>query len=539
MLSLGFNLGHDQGAALVEDGRILYAISQERIDRIKHSSGVELPLPAINYCLEAAGKTWADIDSVVYNYPHHHKAYGNIEKVEREIEKLWGKKPIFIPHHLSHAYAAFYASGFEEATVLVADGAGNRIEGPYEEFYAANGWPVDGSGDEIEAESVFHFSPEGVKPVFSRFQTRSGDNQRLSLGRMYWETCLHIGMGRLDAGKLMGLAPYGRHSEVSEWIDTSRPDFTIPESLIRNLPCGDFDRNAQAAYAIQRNLEEMLLSITHHSYELSPTPKLCMAGGIALNAITNRRIIDETEYEELYVVPPCNDTGIPLGCAYYGYFHQLGGTTRAAYTQYTGRSYTDEEMRAAIGNLPHKKCDDIAQEVAGLLVDAHIVGWFQGGSEYGPRALGNRSILSNPTKEEYKDRLNNRVKHREPFRPFAPSVLFEDARTYFELPCDDSPYMLLILKVLEDQRKNLGAVTHVDGTARIQTVRKEENPQYHRLISLFGEATGVNVVLNTSFNVAGEPVVETPSDAIRCFMGTDIDYLAVGDYLIWKEAPAS
>lgn len=534
MLTLGFNLGHDQGAALISDGRIVCAISQERLDRIKHSSGVNVPHLAIDYCLKSSGVSWKDLDVVVYNYPHHTNAYDRIDAVELEVQELWGQKPVFVPHHLSHAYAAFYASPFKEANVIVADGAGNLVAGRLEKFYAQNGWPINGGPEDIEAESGFYFTGEQIKPLFARYQTRYGYNQVLSLGRMYWETCLQVGMGILDGGKLMGLAPYGKDGSPVDRIALDGPDFKISKDLITALPKGTFEKNARAAYIIQKNLEQMLLLLAEYCYSLSPCPNLCMSGGIALNAISNRQIINQSKHQNLFIVPPCNDSGIPLGCAYYGYYGVLKGAERAPYTQYTGKKYGEDVIRAAIGGFLHRKCDDIADEVAELLEQGRVVGWFQGKSEYGPRALGNRSILCDPRRAKMKDRLNNKVKHRENYRPFAPSVPLEHASKYFKMPCKDSPFMLLILEVFEKQKPYLPAITHVDGTARIQTVRREDNPRYYRLLTAFGKRTGVYVLLNTSFNIAGEPIVETPQDAVCCFLNTQIDYLAIGNYLVWK-----
>ena len=534
MISLGFNLGHDQGAALVIDGEIACAISEERISRIKHHSNVVIPLPSIEYCFDVAGVGWSDLDAVVFNYPHHTAAYDKVETVETGVEALWGKRPFFIPHHLSHAYAALYASSFDHANILVADGAGNIVQGRMEEFYRNEGWPVELIPDAIESESIFTYRDGAFTPTFSRYQTRVGENQKLSLGRMYWEACLHLGMHRLDAGKLMGLAPYGRTDAAIPRLNATSVDFDLPVEFIHNLPQGDFDQNAYTAKIIQSNLEDLLLLLVRHSYETSPSPNLCMSGGIALNAITNRRILNETPYEELFIVPSCNDMGIPLGCAYYGYYNLLQGAKRKPYVDYTGKEYQEQEILKALEGHDYVRCDDITREVAQRLSEGQVVGWFQGRSEYGPRALGNRSILCDPRKASNKDKINAKVKHREAFRPFAPSVLHEYADTYFHMPCPDSPHMLLILHTREEQKDNLRAVVHVDGTSRIQTVKQKSNPLYYELIKAFGDITGVYAVLNTSYNVAGEPIVETPEDAIRCFLGTEIDSLAVGDYIVSK-----
>ena len=538
MLSLGVNIGHDRGAALVEDGRIVCAISLERLDRVKHSTGVELPYEAMQYCLDAGGFKYSDLDVIVYNYPHHNNAYPVLDKVKGELNQLCSRV-VFVPHHLAHACSVFYSSNFDESVVMVCDGAGNRHDGDTAEFFQKCGWNINAASNEIEAETGYHFSNDSIKLIYKRWQTRNGANQKLSLGRMYWETCVHVGMGFLDGGKLMGLAPYGEKLiKPMNVIKTGGDDFHIDLNLIKSLPSGSFEDNAKTAWIIQNSLEETLVWLANTFYRYYPSPNVCVSGGIGLNSVSNERILRESPFENIFIAPASNDSGIPLGCAFFGYYHVLGGKTRHEYKPYTGRPYSDDEIALGLQQYSDQikfiKSTNPSHDVAQIISDQKIVAWYQGGSEYGPRALGHRSILCDPRQAEMKDILNHRVKHRESYRPFAPSVLYEEAHRFFDLK-SECPYMLQIVEVTEEGKRAVPAITHVDGTARLQTVRREQNPEYYDMIKAFGEITGVPVVLNTSFNVAGEPVVETPQDAIRCFLGTDIDVLVLGDYLVQKQ----
>lgn len=531
-LSLGFNLGHDQGAALVQDGKVARAISLERLDRRKHSSGVTIPHAAIEYCFEALDISWRDLDVVVYNYPHHDRAYPVIGQVEEALGRLC-RTHSFVSHHLAHAYATFYASPFREANVLVADGAGNRCDERLRDQYTCLGWDLDGQPGDIEAESGYFFSETDREVLFKRWQTRSGDPQNLSLGRMYWETCRHVGFGHLDGGKLMGLSSFGdpRCKVVSPPVRGF--DFFLGLDFIQKMPRDSFQEKADAAYVVQKTLEQVLLELVAHLCRRNPCTNLCLGGGIALNAVTNEKILRHTPVEKLFVVPACDDSGIALGCAYYGYHALLGGSERHPFAPYTGRTYRGDILCRAVNRYEIRHHDDIALETARLLAAGKIVGWFQGASEHGPRALGNRSILCDPRRAEMKHILNERVKHREWYRPFAPAILEEEAKFYFDLPCE-SPYMLIISEGKRERAGEVAAVMHVDGTARVQTVAREQNGPFHRLLEAFGHLTGVPALLNTSFNVAGEPIVETPEDALRCFGGTNIDVLVIEDTMISK-----
>lgn len=535
MISLGINIGHDRGASLVKDGEVICAISLERLDRKKHSSGITLPYQAMEYCLEVGNITYKDLDVIVFNYSHHFKAYSVKDKVREELLTLCPRVE-FVPHHLAHAFATFYASPFKEAAVLICDGAGNAYKGNALEFWEKKDQDFHQTSRDIEAESCYYFHAGTYDVDYKRWQTRDGKLQKLSLGRMYWEACLRIGMGILDGGKLMGLAPYGEKLiEPENMITRYRNgfDFSIDISKIKQMPNKTFEDKSKIAWTTQYNLEETLVWLATIMQRKTFSSNICIAGGVGLNSVSNERIIKETRFKNIFILPASNDSGIALGCAYFGYYNILKGKERKPYPTYTGKQYSNRKIEEALEGLKYKESNNLYNEVSELIARGKIVGWYQDKSEYGPRALGNRSILCDPRKAEMKDKLNDKVKHRESYRPFAPVVLYEEANKIFEI-YEECPYMLRIMNVLPQAKSKVQAITHVDGTARVQTITKQQNEKYYNLVKAFFGKTGVPVLLNTSFNVAGEPVVETPKDAVKCFLGTEIDYLVIGDYIVEK-----
>lgn len=535
MLSLGVNIAHDRGAALVKDGEIVCAISQERLDRKKHSSDVVLPYQAMEYCLKAGNVKYSDLDIAIINWPHHDRAYPVKDKVKKELKELCGSA-IFVPHHLAHAYSTFFASPFDDAVVLITDGAGNRFCDETKDFHKEWKWKITADPISIEAESGYYFASNEAKDcIYKRWQTRTGDNQKISLGRMYWTACQHVGMGILDGGKLMGLAPYGeKHVPNPEnMIQRNGEDFDVDLNVILRMPNNTFDDKAKVAWVTQYNLEETLVWIANMLYNKCKSKNICIAGGVGLNSVSNERILRESPFENIFIIPASDDSGIALGCAYFGYYEVLKGRERKPYKTYTGRAYSNDEIISALQGLNYYKSNDVYKETAQLIADKKIIGWYQGGSEYGPRALGNRSILCDPRDGEMKDILNDKVKHREAYRPFAPAVLYDKADEFFDIK-SECPYMLQIVNVLKEKKHVLEAITHVDGTARVQTVTKQQNERLYDLINAYYELVGIPVILNTSFNVAGEPIVETPENAVNCFLNTQIDVLVLGDYIVKK-----
>ncbi|MCX5817875.1 MAG: carbamoyl transferase [Proteobacteria bacterium] len=551
--------GHDTGAALISGGRLL-AIGEERLDRAKHSGA--FPHKSIRYLLGAAGlKDIEDIDLIV-GVTRIGKDGRNKEVEMIRSELSYGGPIQTVSHHTAHAAGAFYPSPFDEATVMVVDGLGsNAIDYEAEEKAPFILIIIDAKiQKKMEEVQSFYRAMDGK--LFTIRKDYSMPGYRNGIGLLYMGTSVFLGMGDFGSGKVMGLAPYGESGERSfrknfcEIVDgaaliPSEKNFVryndcfqklfypdIPQRKKERLPD---DVYTQIAFEVQDALEEALVAVANHLYRISPSKNLCYAGGVGLNSVANKKILDNTPFENIFIQPGACDSGIALGCALYG-AHVINGEDPKKYrfkNAYLGRSYSEEEVLETLKNTPNirfTKEKDLFRKAAKLLADGKILGWFEGGSEIGPRALGHRSIICDPGKPEMKDILNEKVKHREGFRPFAPSVLREYVSEYFDLACE-SPYMLLIAGVKEDKQKVIPAITHVDGTARVQTVTREDNGRYYDLIHEFFKITGVPVILNTSFNVAGEPIVETPAEALKCFMSTEMDCLVIEDYLIEASGP--
>jgi len=515
------------------------AISEERLIRIKYTYA--FPVHAVGACMDHFGlKSLDEIDLLVTDnirirrWFHSGPAYNISEydylKVKFDVDP---RKIRVIDHHLAHAASTFYASGFDEAAILV----------------------VDGNGSDMETTSFFVGKEKKI--------ARQEQHRCHGIGACYTAvTKLILNLGTGGEGKTMGLAPYGeghpRVLEIEPKLDGIRNDFS---SFIRRMPYSDVlshkynqrinplrgaykkceDKKdllspyySRIAYDVQDATEKVLVHLAKDLYKKTRMKNICIAGGVGLNSVSNKIILDSTDFENIFVFPACSDAGIPFGLAIWGYYNteEPGDIRRRNLVfrnAYLGLEYSDAYTLDALKRhgIPHKPLDIAV--VAERLAEGKIVGWHQGRSEYGPRALGARSILADPRRKDMKDILNLRVKHREPFRPFAPSILREFASDYFELACD-SPYMLLIAKVKKPEI--IPAVTHVDNTARIQTVTKDDNGIFYDLIKEFHKKTGVPCVLNTSFNDAGEPIVETPEDAIICFLKNNMDYLVIGSSML-------
>jgi carbamoyltransferase len=550
--------GHDTGAALISEGHVL-AIGEERLDRMKHSG--LYPHKSVQYLLEAAGlKSVNDLDMIVgITRMGRDGANKEIDTVRSKLG--YEGKIHTISHHTAHAASAFYPSPFDEATVMVIDGLGsnaNNLDNEAKEpfIFRVIDKKIQRQFEEVQS---FYRAMDGRLHTIRKDYAMPGFSN--GLGLLYMGASVFIGLGDFGSGKVMGLAPYGGHNrhfqrDFYEIVDgavliPSAKNFVrhidhfqrlyypdIPKRRKGQLPD---DIYTEIAYEVQNALEEALIEIANHLYRISPSANLCYAGGVALNSVANKKIIDSSPFENIFVQPAACDTGIALGCALYG-AHMLNGKNRRRRqfkNAYLGKPYSEEDILAALNgtaNIRFRKEPHIVERAAELLVDGKILGWFEGRSEIGPRALGHRSIICHPGKPGMKDILNARVKHREGFRPFAPSVLRECVADYFDLTFE-SPYMLLIAKVKKDKQKIVPAITHVDGTARVQTVTREDNGRFYDLIKEFAKITGIPIILNTSFNIAGEPIVETPADALRCFMSTEIDYLVIEDYFIEASGP--
>ena len=570
---LGINAyDHDTSACLIRNGEIAFAISKERITRKKHDSGFFRE--AVDYCLNAEGIALDDVDLVVRNsyvLPVHDMETRMLSVFVPEVMDLDERTkalgdPLFLPrsnkvvtvsHHLAHAYSAFAVCPFEDGVVMVVDGVGN-----YAADIAEPGQLTEGVNPLArESESYYRFSGsklETLKKVWLQ-PTRGFLSDEFvfmpGLGALYSRVSSYIFADWNKCGEVMGLAPYGRPGAFKPLVQLENGElgFTawdrdLAQPWMTNRD-PDWEKSSfmphweDVAWRIQDDAETVLLARARWLRETTGAKNLCLAGGVALNCVANGRIAREAGFEHVWIQPAAGDDGIAIGCAYYGQLAvQKKPRSYVMHHAYTGVPFTDEKINAATSSTPVRlqarswRSNDVFAETAKLLSDGNVFGWFQGRSEFGPRALGNRSIIADPRTAAMKEKVNKRVKHRQAFRPFAPVVLAERANDVFECDGRDSPYMLLAERVRPEWRDKIPAVTHVDGTARVQTVNEATNPRLYRLLKEFEALTGVPVLVNTSFNIKGEPIVETPEDALACFLGTGIDHLILHDIVMSKTA---
>ena len=571
---LGINAyDHDVSACLLRNGEIAFAILKERLTRQKHASGFYQEV--VDYCLNAEGITLDDVDLVVRNcyvlpvddleqrltymeMPFYLPEHEREQAKHHPLFNAQSNKLVNISHHLAHAYSGFAACPFDEGVVMVVDGVGGYRADVMEPFPA--------SSDTVplarESESYYRFSGtklEAIKKVWlepSRGFLSDEFYNMAGLGALYSRVSTYVFGNWNKCGELMGLAPYGRPHAVKPFLQMENGDLKVaPWPAEYNQPWlteTSSDRKWEAspsmkhwedlAWQIQEDTEQVLLARTRWLRESTGAKNLCIAGGVGLNCVANGRLARESGFENVWIQPAAGDDGIAIGCAYYGHLAIQGKPRPHAIKHaFYGKPYRDEEVKEAVNKRMVRLVStatpspDICKETAKILADGNIIGWFQGRSEFGPRALGNRSILADPRKAEMKDILNSRVKFRQPFRPFAPIVLKERADEIFLGP-GESPYMLMAKQVAPEWKDKIPAIVHVDGTARVQTVAEDENPILYRLLKEFDALTGVPVLVNTSFNIKGEPIVETPKDAIDCFLGTGIDYLILLDLVMAKKA---
>lgn len=563
MVILGLNYYfHDSTACIVVDGNLIAAIEEERLNRDKHTR--VFPQMAVDRCLKIAGLTYEDIDHIAVSIKPTHNLgkkighlMGNLNRFKPFVNhefvhaynkqkgfwnwfkyhwenKKSGPKVHFIPHHFSHAPGSFFVSPYEEAALLGIDGSGEW----------ATTWLGYGKGNKIEClgESFFPHS----------------------LGSFYEAVTQFCGFRTsYDEGKTMGLAPMGDpevyKEEVGKMVSVDKngqlhfdlsyfnfqnmhwrrlsPKFHKIFGPSRKHPEPFEKRHMDVAAAFQRILEDRVLEICEILHNKTKADYLVISGGVSLNSVMNGRIVRESKFKDVYVMPAAGDNGTAIGAAYYLYNGLLGKERNFVHLDpYVGTSYTNEEIEKVLkgAKLPYEYHEDICEKAASLLEEGQIIGWFQGKMEIGPRALGSRSILANPAIKDMKDKINAEVKFREAYRPFAPSAIVEAKDEFFDLEVE-APFMLKVCNVLKEKQSVIPAVTHVDGSARLQTVRKELHPRYYEVIEKLGKKTGVPVVLNTSFNIQGEPVVESPVDAVRCFWSTGLDSLVIGNYVLTKK----
>ena len=556
---------HDSAACILKDGKVIAAVEEERFSRIKFDDG--FPRLAIDYCMSEAGITTKDIDCIAFydksilkferlldNYigvaPRGLKSFLNV--IPKWIHKrLWVKdeikkhldysgKIIFPDHHLSHAAYSFFTSPFQEAAILTVDGVGEWSTTSY------------GSADNLSIKLTNDLRwPHSLGLFYSAFTHFLG---------------FQVNEGEY---KLMGLASYGKPKFydliMKELIDVKDDGsfhlnmkyfaFTYDNIMITKkfeelfgIPTKKYDSETdQIHYDIgasaQLVLEEILLKMVRHVYNKTNKKYLCLGGGVALNGVANYRILKEGPFEKIYIPPSPGDAGSAIGCALYAYHShyknnriiQENTSKSISDNAYLGPEFSTDEIKEflELNKIHYEKYEsqNLLEITAKLISEQNVVGWYQGRMEWGPRALGNRSILADPRNAKMKDILNEKIKHRESFRPFAPSILEEYASEYFDIQIP-SPYMLLVANVKKPD--SIPAVTHIDGTGRLQTVSKNSNQLYYNLIKEFHKITGVPVIINTSMNVKGEPIVNTPEQAYAMLLKTDMDFLVMGNYLISK-----
>jgi carbamoyltransferase len=593
---------HDSAAAIIQDDNIIAAAQEERFTRKKQDAS--FPVNAVKYCLEESGLSIDELDAIVFYdkpllkferlletyYGYSPKGitsflssmpvwlkekmflkrliYKELEKVEKYNKKT--VKFLFPEHHLSHAASAFYPSPYEDAAILTIDGVG--------EWATAS--ISHGKGNKIEVLKELHFPH--------------------SLGLLYSAFTYFLGF-KVNSGeyKLMGLAPYGDpdseevkkfieliKSELidikedgSLWLNQSYFNYATGLRMIKEkkwealfgIPTrkseSDFEQvHCNLGLAIQMITEEIVLKMAREAKKITGSKNLCLAGGVALNCVSNGKLINATIFDNVYIQPAAGDAGGALGAALAAYYISYRNTRTidaskadAMKGSYLGCSFSSKEIETTLKKYKavfnkHSSFSSVCEHTADHLDKGLIIGWFQGRMEFGPRSLGNRSIIGDPRNTEMQKKLNLKIKYRESFRPFAPSVLAEDASQYFDIK-SSSPYMLTVQPVKETLRKKvaenyqslpmkeklyqerstLASITHVDFSARIQTVHKETNPKYWELINTFKQKTDCSLLINTSFNVRGEPIVCSPEDAYRCFMRTEMDYLVLNNYILKKE----
>jgi carbamoyltransferase len=557
---------HDASACLIKDGKIIAAAEEERFTRKKHDSG--FPFKAIDYCLKEAGidinkinyiafyeKPLIKFERVIYqhlemfpkSFPSFFKSIPSWMKEKLRVQniirkKLKFKKEIFfIEHHLAHAASSYLISPFKEAAIYTADGVGEWATTAY-------GY---GKGNEIILLKEIDFPH--------------------SLGLLYSTVTAHLGFSVNNSEyKVMGMAPYGKpvyYDKFRKIVDVKDDgSFELDMSyfvyhyklampgkkfikefgLIRKPESEVTQHHKDIAASLQKITEEIVIKTANHIYKETKMKNLCLAGGVALNSVANGKILKNTPFENIYILPPAGDGGASVGAAAYVYFTLLKNKrTKESFLNYAclGPEFSKEEIKQFLdsNNIKYsefKSDEELIRKTAKLIWENKVIGWFQGRMEFGPRALGARSILSNACNPHMKDILNLKVKHREKFRPFAPAVCAEDAEKYFkcDLPIQiPTDFMLMVYPIRKKYHEKIPAVTHVDGSGRLQTVRKFQNPLYYNLIKEFGKLSGIPILINTSFNIRGEPIVCSPYDAYKCMMGTGIDYLIMEKYLIKRD----
>ena len=479
------------------------------------------------------------------------------DDVEEQFKEKFGNRKyslFFIPHHLAHAYSSFFSSGFEDAAVIVADASGsilNNLNRLTEWYPKVTNEGLEKGEDWTEGISIYHLTKNTQKEVYKKwikYPVPLETDDCVSVGTLYSEGSLQLiyepNEHTWPAGKLMGLASYANQNIVNEapdYIVEKDGDIFIPNKRIYPKVNYDSDFYSKACVAgiYQREQERASLILAKMAKELTQSNNVCVAGGSFLNCNSNEKILNSGLFENSFFIPPADDSGIPLGCAWYAYQELVDIQETEVLSPYIGKPYSRSEIISAINEFPSLKFEEydnmdmLIDHTSHWLTQNRVIGWFQDGAEIGPRALGNRSILASPIQSWMTGHINADIKKREWYRPFAPAVLFEYQGDVFDSDVY-SPHMLVTTTVKEEWRSKIPAVTHIDYSARHQSVTQNSNAKFYQLITKFHEKTGVPVLLNTSFNGPKEPIVETPNDAIRCFYETGLDHLVINNFVIHK-----
>ncbi len=537
---LGLNLIHNTSAALIKNGTVLAAAEEERFNRLKHTSA--FPKKSIEYCLKHAGLELGDIDHIATSFefekfansknPFEQNVIAHDDatavgkkriladnrliylKIIRDLEKNNLLETVSVPHHFAHASGSYYLSGFKNSSILVLDGRG-----------------------ENESTSLMN-GEDGRISVVENYPIKN------SLGHLYTYVTylcgLYSNIGQ--EGKTMGLSAFGiPRIDFSKVLLLDKGKYRVNKAHMRALgkyktSLGNItDNSRNLAYGVQRSFEKALVLLANGLVKKTGNPDISLSGGGALNCRANQELRSCDFVKQVYVQPPANDAGTALGAALYTYSEIKGLKPSKQEDVFLGPSYTSNEIEEVleIAKIEFEKINDSSKCAAELLSKGKIIGWFQGRMEFGSRSLGNRSILADPKDSCMKDKINHFVKHREAWRPFAPSIIYECMDDYFECKCS-APHMTISFNALKDKIKDISSVVHVDGTARVQTVETGRNGKFYELLNEFYGITGIPILLNTSFNDCGEPIVCTPQDALQCFFSTGLDALVLGDYLVIK-----
>jgi carbamoyltransferase len=584
---------HDAAACLLKDGQVIAAAQEERFSRLKHDSA--FPVNAIKFCLDYAGITGSQLEYAVFN----EKPFVKFERIIKTVlatypfsvgifqeaiinwmsDKLWIKslieekldlpaeRVLFCQHHLAHAAASFLCSPFSEAAILTVDGVGEwttTARGCGKANWGGNG------GNQIKLFDEIRFPHSlgllySVFTAFLGFQVNEGEYKVMGMSAFgepkYVDKIYELIKVNPDGSFRLNMKYFAYHYSLKRSFNKrfkklfGKP--RDPESIFVTAKTSLYDHKiapseeeikanqyyADIAASIQKVTEDILVKIASNLYQKTGQKKLCLAGGVALNCLVNSRILKETPFDEIFIQPAAGDSGSAMGAALYVY-HCLLGKPRKFILEhvYWGKEYTSKEIETFLtgSGLSYQFIDDennLIELVAQAIADGKIIGWFQGKGEWGPRALGNRSILADPRDERMKDIVNIKIKFREPFRPFAPTVLAEQAEELFELDgyARQYPFRFMLYTVLVKKKEQIPAVTHVDGTSRIQIIGRPENPLYYRLIERFYQKTKVAALLNTSFNLKGEPIVNSPQDAFDTFSKSGMDMLVLGKFILTKK----